>query len=193
MTEEQRISELLERYWEGETTLSEERELKSYFNAGEIHASHGEYAAYFTAVRKEQQVKSPVQFHVGRTARYWLYAASLAILLTAGWWIQWSPHTNPTTVTDPENSIPREKPAFITEQTVPPVTLTEKKLPVKTGKPKRTRPIAATVDPETQEAVMQVKAALALVSSSLKKTRREVSKGAGHLEAMDLFHKRKGG
>ncbi|MEY4203699.1 MAG: hypothetical protein RL013_1402, partial [Bacteroidota bacterium] len=37
MTEEKRISELLERYWEGETTLSEERELKAYFNKGTIY------------------------------------------------------------------------------------------------------------------------------------------------------------
>jgi hypothetical protein len=192
MTEEKRISELLERYWEGETTLSEEQALKNYFNAGKIYSSHREYTAYFTAVRKEQQVKSPVRSHVSRTVRYWLYAASLAVLLTAGWWIQWSPEEDTLAVADSARGIPLETPTGFTEQTAIPVIQAKKKLPAKNRKPERTRPVAATVDPETQEAVMHVKAALALVSSSIRKTRREVSKGAGHLEAIDIFHKKKG-
>lgn len=195
MTEEKRISELLERYWEGETTLPEERELKNYFNSGEIYASHRAHKAFFTAIRKEQQVKNASRFHVSRTVKHWLIAASLAMLITAGWWVQISPHTNQMTEADGEKSISRETPAFFAGQTVPPVTAAEKKSPVKTRKPKRTRtrPVAASVDPETQEAVKQVKAALALVSSSIRKTRREISKGASHLEAMDIFHQRKGG
>jgi hypothetical protein len=193
MTEEQRIGELLERYWEGETTLPEERELKAYFSAGEIYPSHREYEPYFTVLLKERQVKAPARFHVGLTAKYWLSAASVAILIVAGWFLQ-KPATSAPVADNSLNktTVNTEIPVISSESALT-SSLTNKPTPVKTRKTKRIKTVAATADPETQEAVIQIKAALALVSSSLKKTRREVSKGAGHLEAMDLFHRRKGG
>lgn len=193
MTEEKRISELLERYWEGETTLSEERELKAYFNEGAIYPSHREYEPYFTAVRKERLVQAPARFHISRTVKYWLYAASVAVLLVAGWFIQ-TPKDNSTMAEESSDAMSTRTEFPVTyEQPVQVKTATDKPAPVKIRKTRRVKTAAATVDPETQEAMIQVKAALALVSSSIKKTRREVSKGTGHLETMDLFHKRKGG
>jgi hypothetical protein len=66
MTEEKHISELLEKYWDGETSLFEERELKTYFSGEDIYPSHKEYESYFKTLVKERQVKAPVSFHVGR-------------------------------------------------------------------------------------------------------------------------------
>lgn len=193
MTEEKRISELLERYWEGETTLSEERELKAYFNGEAIYPSHREYEPYFTAVREERLVKAPTRLHINRTVKYWLYAASVAILLVAGWFIH-TPEDNRTIAKESSDAMStRPELPVINKQPVQIKTATDKSEPVKIRKTRRVKTVAATVDPETQEAMIQVKAALALVSSSIKKTRREVSKGTGHLETMDLFHKRKGG
>ena len=193
MTEEKYISELLEKYWEGETSLSEERELQTYFSAGKIYPSHREYEPYFTAVRKERQVSAPVRFHVSRSARYWLAAASVALLIIAGWLLQ-SPAPDETTAGKSLiNTTESTELAMSSDEPVLESTLTKKPAPVKARKTRRIKTVAATADPETQEALLQVKAALALVSSSIKKTRREVSKGTGHLEAMDLFHKRKGG
>ena len=193
MTEEKYISELLEKYWEGETSLSEERELLAYFSAGKIYPSHREYEPYFTAVRKERQVTAPVRFHVSRSARYWLSAASVALLMIAGWLLQSPAPAETTAGKSLINTTENTALAITSDEPVLASTLTPKPAPVKTRKTRRIKTVAATADPETQEALLQVKAALALVSSSIKKTRREVSKGTGHLEAMDFFHKRKGG
>ncbi|MFM7399721.1 MAG: hypothetical protein ACKO4W_02335 [Bacteroidota bacterium] len=193
MTEEKHISELLEKYWEGETSLSEERELKTYFSGGDVYPLHKEYESYFKALVKERQVKAPARFHVGRAAKYWLSAASIALLIVAGWFLQKPATSAPVADNSQKTTTENTKIPVIGPEPVLTSPSGNKPTPAKTRKTRQIKTVAATADPETQEALIQVKAALALVSSSLKKTRREVSKGAGHLEAMDLFHKRKGG
>lgn len=192
MTEEKHISELLEKYWDGETSLFEERELKTYFSGEDIYPSHKEYESYFKTLVKERQVKAPVSFHVGRAAKYWLSAASIAMLIVAGWFLQKPAKSAPVADNSQNKTKEYTKIPVIGPEPVLTSPSSNKPTPAKTRKTRQIKTVAATVDPETQEALIQVKAALALVSSSLKKMRREVSKGAGHLEAIDLFHKRKG-
>lgn len=56
-----RIDELLEKYFAGTTSLSEEKELKTYFNSQKISASHQMYSPVFAAFENEKTVKCPQQ------------------------------------------------------------------------------------------------------------------------------------
>ena len=42
------INQLLEKYWGGETTLQEEKDIKAYFASGNIAEEHKEYAPMFS-------------------------------------------------------------------------------------------------------------------------------------------------
>jgi hypothetical protein len=114
------------------------------------------------------------------------------MLIVAGWFLQKPAKSAPVADNSQNKTKEYTKIPVIGPEPVLTSPSSNKPTPAKTRKTRQIKTVAATVDPETQEALIQVKAALALVSSSLKKTRREVSKGAGHLEAIDLFHKRKG-
>lgn len=55
------ISELLSKYWDGETDLQEESTLKSYFNGVDVHDSLTQYRplfAYFSAALEEKSLDS---------------------------------------------------------------------------------------------------------------------------------------
>lgn len=56
-----RLKELLERYWQGETTLEEEAELKKYFNS-EISAGENSADALFRYLQEEQKVSLSKSF-----------------------------------------------------------------------------------------------------------------------------------
>ena len=56
---ESRIEELLARYWEGETTLKEEEELKMYFQGNPSLTPTG---MYFRSVKKTAEVTSAQKF-----------------------------------------------------------------------------------------------------------------------------------
>ena len=49
------MNELLEKYFRGETSLSEEKELKHYFSTGNVSAGHEIYRALFDAFEEEKQ------------------------------------------------------------------------------------------------------------------------------------------
>jgi hypothetical protein len=86
---EQKIHELLQRYFNGATSLSEESELQRYFAEGDIHDSLKAYQPMFVFFAEERTVEPPVR---KPTARYinlsWVaitsIAASIAILLLVG-------------------------------------------------------------------------------------------------------------
>ncbi|MBK8428400.1 MAG: hypothetical protein IPL27_21650 [Lewinellaceae bacterium] len=94
------IEALLEKYWEGDTTLEEERLLKTYFASSEVADSLRQYAPLFQVFREEQSVQfskkatatviKPVQYNW----KPWAVAASVALLMSAGWW--WSVQPGPT-------------------------------------------------------------------------------------------------
>lgn len=207
------IQALLDRYWEGETTLEEERALKAYFASGDVDERLRAVAPLFQALREEQAIKAPhlsddfkssdeyarpktkvmppkpVHFSWQKLAA----AASVALLLTAGlWW--WAQREKPVSeqvvqqspaqqeqISAPENPILEENKTATTE---------EKQAPVFTQKtpPKHKKP--AALDPEEEQAMEEIKAALALISSKMKKGRQEAAKGAIHLENVDKVFKK---
>ncbi len=57
MTEYTEIKNLLERYFEGETSLDEERVLQNYFAAGEVLPEFKQYAPMFAHFEKERKIK----------------------------------------------------------------------------------------------------------------------------------------
>ena len=54
------MSDLLEKYFKGETSLAEEQELKNYFLSGQISAEHELYKALFDTFEEEKQYKLTV-------------------------------------------------------------------------------------------------------------------------------------
>ena len=57
------MNELLEKYFRGETSLAEEKELKKYFSEGNVAAGHEIYRALFEEFRQElnETAKTPLK------------------------------------------------------------------------------------------------------------------------------------
>lgn len=99
------IEQLLEKYWNGETTLGDERKLKAYF---EQHPEAPE-AQYFRKIA-DDRMKSPekVFTHPGRKIRRaWLsVAAALLIgLISLPFFLQQRPKADPYAVNNPEEAL----------------------------------------------------------------------------------------
>ncbi|MBL7782904.1 MAG: hypothetical protein JNM22_16870 [Saprospiraceae bacterium] len=195
------IEALLEKFWEGDTTLEEERLLKAYFASGQVDDSLKSYAPFFQVLRQEQAVelqRPPVVTEV-RPVTYnwkpWLAAASVALLLTTGWW--WSSRPNvdvpytaevtpeTTPVTQPEAATQPQTAQITSETPVQSRGFFRHKTTTRKPSP------APQINEEEEKAMLEIKAALALVSSKLKKGRREAVKGTEHLETMDRVFKKK--
>jgi len=194
---------LLDRYWEGETTLEEERALKAYFASGQVDERLRSIVPLFQALREEQTVQytkpktvelRPVHFAWQKLAA----AAAVALLLTAGmwWWgsqeklVQGQIAEQPAAAPPPpivqqEKSVVEETKIAAAEETKPPV------LAKKTNTKRKKLATAKPLDPETEQAMEEIMAALALVSSKIKKGKQEAAKGAIHLEAVDKVFKKK--
>ena len=50
------IDQLLEKYWEAETSLEEERTLKQYFNSDQVAESHEPFKAMFSFFKEEKEI-----------------------------------------------------------------------------------------------------------------------------------------
>jgi len=86
---EQKINELLQRYFDGATTLDEERDLQRYFAQSDVHESLKVYRPMFAFFAEERAVQPPAQNHAARKIRIGLsmitgIAASIAILFMVG-------------------------------------------------------------------------------------------------------------
>jgi hypothetical protein len=196
------IAALLDKYWEGETSLQEEQQLKQYFRTGPIDPSLQALAPLFQTLETEKhlmlntsvQMKAKVRVLPWRT---WAAAASVALVLTAGaWWLMHKPVDNQTfVVTPPPTSAQPLYPTPNTPQTDP--------VPSPQHKPgkilKRFKSLFAHQENrltkkeriEADKAMQEVKAALALVSSKLNRGRSEASKNLNHLETIDKIFKKK--
>jgi hypothetical protein len=80
------IDELLDKYFEGETTTEEERSLRTFFASDEVPqrlASYKPMFAYFDEeIRKEQiKTKAPLQW---RKVVYWASGIAAGVLLLVG-------------------------------------------------------------------------------------------------------------
>jgi hypothetical protein len=157
------IAELLDRYWEGETTLTEEQALKEYFASGAIRPEHQQFAPLFEGLAAQKAVQSPVaapKLQVVSTKRRplwrWAVAASVAMLLSAGvWQLQQSMRHN-------AEQAAAERRLFEDTYT----------------------------EAEALQAAEEIKAALALVSRKMKKGNSTAAKGLKKVEVVDQYFKK---
>lgn len=56
------MNELLQKYWEGTSTLEEETTLVQYFNEGEVAEEHKAYAPVFNLIGSYRKSELPVEF-----------------------------------------------------------------------------------------------------------------------------------
>ena len=201
MTYEQ-ISALLEKYWDGESSLDEERALKAYFATGPVDERLRNVAPLFAALRADSTVelqRSPVvQFAPGPATswrRWAVAAATVALLMMAGWW--WisrpvDPVGLPPIVETPQRMTPEkntpqaELPATIVQEAPQPKQNIAKRLHKHSARPGT----PAAVDPAAEQAMEEIKAALALVSSKLNKGKREATKNLHEIETIDKIIKK---
>ena len=83
-----RIENLLEKYFEAETCIAEEKELKDYFNSSDVAPSMEQYKPLFGYVvhAKQEQFRATIPLNTIKRKRVvWLsVAASVAVLLGVG-------------------------------------------------------------------------------------------------------------
>jgi len=117
MTQRDHIHSLIEKYWQGETSLSEEQELKAYYDSQQDKGSAE--GAYFAYLKKEQEktftktVTMPQAKKTPWTRRLISIAAALLIMMGSWWSI--SQLNNPskmTTIEDPELALQITREAF---------------------------------------------------------------------------------
>ncbi|WP_149276092.1 hypothetical protein [Pareuzebyella sediminis] len=82
-----KIERLLERYFEGETTLSEEEKLRAYFSQGEVAQHLEQYAPFFSyfSTSKEEKFTKSIPLSQKNTKSNWSYkwlsVAAVTVLL----------------------------------------------------------------------------------------------------------------
>ena len=80
-----RIQQLLDRYYAGESSLEEERALRAYFRSGRVAPEHRAHAPLFAYWGGQRELRSPKRPLVRRLRLRWLaVAAAVALLLLAG-------------------------------------------------------------------------------------------------------------
>lgn len=198
----EQINALLEKYWEGDTSLEEERLLKAYFSAGQIDERLRQVAPLFAAIRQEQAVEwqrntvMKVQAGPSVVWRRWAAAAAAAVvLLAAGWWWLSQPvvpdQNLPLAGNDTQVETPADLPKAesLPATPAPTVALQASVQPAKPRSAKH-RPEKATAEPavsdaETEKALEEIKAALSLISSKLNKGKREATKNLHEIQTLD--------
>ncbi|MEQ8241075.1 MAG: hypothetical protein RIA69_17800 [Cyclobacteriaceae bacterium] len=97
---ESRIDRLLRKYWNGESTLDEEKELKQYFQA----KSGSE--PYFDQIVQAREVQNKVGFKypVRNVRKWYALAASVALLISVSLFFLKEEHANEYIVDDPKEA-----------------------------------------------------------------------------------------
>jgi hypothetical protein len=91
--ESAKVEQLLERYFEGETSLTEEEQLRTYFTGTEV-ASHLEaYVGMFTAFAKAQKetFTAPIAIPSRRRNLSWIGSVAAVVLIAVGIFTQMQP------------------------------------------------------------------------------------------------------
>ncbi|MFK7796391.1 MAG: hypothetical protein AB8E82_02980 [Aureispira sp.] len=92
------IKKLVDKYWEGTTSLEEEQQLRAYFNGKQVDKRLKSVQPLFVFFKQEQEKKSQRSLRFlevvrQRPKRMWsLVAASVAILITAAAWLYQQQH-----------------------------------------------------------------------------------------------------
>jgi len=116
MTQRDHIQTLIEKYWQGETSLSEEQELKAYYESEKSQGSAE--GAYFAYLKKEQSksytktVKMPAARKSPWTRRLVSIAAALLVMMGSWWSISQLSQPEHTTIEDPELALQITREAF---------------------------------------------------------------------------------
>jgi hypothetical protein len=209
MMEYTKIEGLLERYWEGETTLTEERALKHYFQSGNVDDRFKDVAPLFQVLSAAQQVTAPASLGTSiqpvamqvSYAKNWLRIAAAAVVVsvmgTTYWFLTSKPQdTNQVVQTEtPKAAIPMVEQPKTPESTkdlsvAVPVEPTQS---IKIFKKRYKKPIApmdapaqpqeiGSGDPEeytaaeTEQALEELKAALAILSAKMNKGKLDIAK-----------------
>ncbi len=106
-----KIEELLEKYFEGETSIAEENELKNYFSSLDVAQHLEQYKplfGYFTVAKQDsfKQQIAPLPVRENRRKYAWMsVAASVTVLLGVGMFAYFSQTSQPQdlgTYDDPE-------------------------------------------------------------------------------------------
>ena len=157
------IESLLEKYWEGETTLDEERALKAYFAQAQIDEKWRDTAPFFRALRDEQalerttgqtQTKAPLRPSFVRLPMQWAAAAALVgLMATAAWW---------------------------TFQARQARQLLEQRAAIQTK-------LNSDTFEDPKQAAEEIKAVLALVSSKMNKGKRKALKSLQKMEKVERY------
>ena len=104
------IDQLVEKYWNGETSIEEEKQVKAYFKANPALSKQAEY---FRFLKKEQEVKFDHKAK-NNAKRTWLSAAAtIAVgILTAVLVLQ-ERNKDPFAIEDPERALEETKKALM--------------------------------------------------------------------------------
>lgn len=105
------INQLIEKYFEGETTLQEEQSLKNYFNSADVDERLVEYQPMFQFFTNQQQLILDKQFEtelmdmiangqnrrsILRPLNSWVIRIAAAVVLALGvWWLVPTDQTKP--------------------------------------------------------------------------------------------------
>jgi hypothetical protein len=108
-----KIEALLEKYFEAETSITEEKELASYFSSSNVVGHLQQYKPLFAylAVAKEKKVRSKFIVFSKKRKLFWLSAAaSVIVLLGIGSYVYLHADTAPEkkelgTYTDPQKAL----------------------------------------------------------------------------------------
>ncbi len=210
------IGVLLEKYFDGETTIEEEKVLKAYFNTPCVAPQHQAMAPLFQMLSQEKAAVMPEKGKVikpgGSSQRsvgthwpkYMAAAATMLLLITAAaWWWSTRPvdlQKNQPLATAPvqevgplqdEDPTLRRDDKTVSENGTDPTLRRDDKKPLVNKRRKnkaKTQPqpvLASQIDPETEEAMEEIKAAFALISSKINKGRKEATKGLKEMEHME--------
>lgn len=128
------VKKLVDKYWEGKTSLKEEQELHTYFNQENVDVRLKNIQPLFVFFKQEQEKKSERTLHFLQAVRqppqriWGLAAASIAILITIACWLYQQQHHLPLssnlasqetnvlkkdTYEDPEEAFQRTKKALM--------------------------------------------------------------------------------
>lgn len=94
--DKQVIQQLLDSYFEGKTSLEQERQLKAYFSAKTVAPELEQYKSLFVFLKEEQKQSISEDFSFQqhqqtkikqmRTRRFWWSVAASVCLLVVSWW-----------------------------------------------------------------------------------------------------------
>jgi hypothetical protein len=210
------INSLLDRYWDGDTTLEEERQIRAYFASGQVDERLRSVAPLFAAIRAEQQIKTNVAneawertstapaLHISYL-RMGLAAASIALVLGWTWW-QWTAQpVNDTGVVATAPPVVPPTVAPILEAAPQVADVQSAPRPKKTTKAPKTAPnvlqdtreavveapVPTALESDTygtpEEALAELRAALSLVSRKMNKGKEEALKHMDEVQQADVF------